>query len=346
MAMVWFLDVIRTGAGVAGLRRFAHVAAVLTVIATVLPPATPAHAQATERAIAPVIANPENARGASGQRQADQTGATAQAPASRLAQPRSKKRRSFRDCALCPEMVVVPPGRFIMGSPEDEERSGYNERPQRSESIRKAFAVGKYEVTFAEWDACVASGGCNGYKPADEGWGRGKRPVINVSWNDAQAYVKWLSKRTGKRYRLLSETEWEYAARGRTKGRYSNDAGPAELCRIANHADLSVDYREKNTSCSDGVGKQTSVVGAYESNSFGLHDVHGNVWEWAADCYEVTLFKIPQHWTAWQKGECDSRALRGGSWRWDHAWVRSAVRFFGHSEDRSADVGFRVARGL
>ena len=127
----------------------------------------------------------------------------------------------IQDCDECPEMVVVPAGSFRMGSPPSEEGRFDNEGPMRRVTISEPFAVGKYEVTFAEWDACVSAGGCKGRKPDDEGWGRGARPVINVSWGDAWSYALWLSRRTGKEYRLLSEAEWEYAARAGTSTRYS-----------------------------------------------------------------------------------------------------------------------------
>ena len=127
-----------------------------------------------------------------------------------------KPKDSFRECANCPEMVVVPAGSFTMGSPENEEQRNNNEGPQHRVTIAKPFAVGRFAVTFDEWDACVAAGGCNGYIPPDQGWGRGRRPVINVSWNDAKAYVAWLSGTTEKNYRLLSEAEREYVARAGT----------------------------------------------------------------------------------------------------------------------------------
>ena len=126
--------------------------------------------------------------------------------------------RSFRDCSECPEMVAIPGGSYKMGSPGDEAERSTDEGPQHRVTIPRPIAVGKYEVTFAEWDACIAAGGCGGYRPEDEGWGRGRRPVINVSWNDAKSYVKWLSQETGKGYRLLTESEWEYVARAGRAG--------------------------------------------------------------------------------------------------------------------------------
>jgi formylglycine-generating enzyme required for sulfatase activity len=122
----------------------------------------------------------------------------------------------FKECENCPEMVVVPSGSFTMGSPASEEGRGNEEGPQHSVTLAKPFAVGRFAVTFDEWDACVADGGCNGHRPDDKGWGRGRQPVINVSWADAKAYVAWLSRKTGKPYRLLSEAEREYVTRAGT----------------------------------------------------------------------------------------------------------------------------------
>ena len=158
----------------------------------------------------------------------------------------------FRDCAECPEMVVIPAGSFLMGSPESEKGRDSDEGPQHRVTIPAPFAAGVYEVTFEEWDACVADGGCGGYRPDDEGWGRGRRPVINVSWREAQAYINWLSQKTGGEYRLLSEAEWEYAARAGTTTRYS----------FGN----SISRSKANF---DESGKTVSV-GSYKSNNFGL----------------------------------------------------------------------------
>ncbi len=185
----------------------------------------------------------------------------------------------FRDCDQCPEMVVVPAGSFTMGSPRGE--GSDDERPQHEVTIARAFAVGKYPITFDEWDACVAAGGCK-YKPEDAGWGRSRRPAINVSWNDAQEYVAWLSKKTGKPYRLLSEAEWEYAARGGTTTRYpwGNDPG-------TNRANFY-------GSGSEWSGKQTAPVGSFDPNKFGLYDMIGNVWEWVEDCWNDSYKGAPR----------------------------------------------------
>ena len=244
----------------------------------------------------------------------------------------------FSDCGACPQMVVVPAGTFTMGSPASEEGRVDWEGPQHSVTIPAPFAVGVYEVTFAEWDACVRAGGCGGYAPADHGWGRGTRPVINVDWNDAQAYVSWLSEQTGARYRLLSEAEWEYVARaGSVTARYWGESESGQ-CRYANGDDSWVD-------CSDGY-ENTAPVGSFAPNVFGLHDVLGNVWEWTQDCWNDSYAGAPADGSAWMTGNCDSRVLRGGSWGiipGNHP--RSAFRA-GIPSDRRGNnrFGFRVAR--
>ena len=236
---------------------------------------------------------------------------------------------TFRDCAECPEMVAVPAGSFMMGS-----NSGYgNERPRHRVTIGRPFAVGKYEVTFRQWDACVEGGGCKGYEPDDEGWGRGDRPVINVGWRDAWSYVLWLSRKSGKRYRLLSEAEWEYAARAGTTTPY--------------HFGTSISPYDANFNQMEG---RTVRVGSYAANAFGLHDTHGNVWEWVEDCYHDSYRGAPVDGGVWQ-GSCESSSdgstyhvLRGGSWINGPGVLRSAIRNWGTAGSRGNGNGFRVAR--
>ena len=246
-----------------------------------------------------------------------------------------KPGRVFRDCGTCPEMVVVPAGSFTMGSPASEEDHHDSESPQHRVRISQAFAVGKYEVTFAEWDACVDGGGCNGHLPDDEGWGRGRRPANYVSWEDAQAYVAWLSRKTGKEYRLLSESEWEYAARAGTQTRY--------------HWGDSVGRNRANC---DGCGsrwddERTAPVGSFSANGFGLHDMAGNVWEWVEDCWHDSYSGAPSDGSAWTTGgNCSGRVLRGGSWDSGPGYLRSANRFRGSPGLRYNDLGFRVSRTL
>ena len=248
----------------------------------------------------------------------------------------------FADCAKCPQMVVIPAGSFMMGSPKSEKGRQDDEGPQRRVTIPQPFAVGKFEVTFDEWGACVKAGGCNGYRPEDKGWGRGRRPVINVSWNDAKAYVKWLRERTGKEYRLLSEAEWEYVARG-GKGRRKYWWGNSASHEYANYG---------KDECCDGLKKgrdkwkYTSPVGSFPANPFGLHDMHGNVWEWVEDCYQYSYKGALTNGKAWTTGSCDLRVLRGGSWGGHPQSLRSAYRLEVWPGGRGIDNGFRVARSL
>src|SRR5581483_5673855 len=185
--------------------------------------------------------------------------------------------RVFRDCAGCPEMVVLPAGEFMMGSPESERGRNKDEGPQHKVTIAQPFAVGKFEVTFAEWDACVADSGCT-HKPGDESWGRGRRPVINVSWDDAKQYVAWLSKKSGKPYRLLTEAEWEYAARATTRA--TDPSVPFSTGYTINYKQANYDANFIYGKSPQGVYRQKTLdVGSLPRNAFGLHDMHGNVWE-------------------------------------------------------------------
>ena len=230
--------------------------------------------------------------------------------------------QSFKDCPTCPEMVVVPAGSFMMGSPESEPGRGSDEGPQRRVTIAKPFAVGKFEVTFAEWDACVKAGQCG-----DEGWGNGRRPAINMSWYDAKQYVAWLSKTTRESYRLLSEAEWEYAARAGTTTSYS----------WGDDFDASLANSNKG---------ETVAVGEYAANHFGLHDMHGNVWEWVEDCWNDDYRGATSDGTAQTSGECGRRVLRGGSWGDNPLNLRSAYRYRLASDYRFLSLGIRVGRSL
>ena len=157
----------------------------------------------------------------------------------------------FRDCGVCPEMVVIPAGDFVMGSPENEEGRYGSEGPQHRVRIEQPFALGKTEVTFAEWDACIADGGCDGYRADDEGWGRGQRPAINVSWKDAKAYLGWLSRKTGHAYRLASESEWEYAGRAGTTTARSWGEETDRGCGYANVHDRTSKFSWTHHDCAD-----------------------------------------------------------------------------------------------
>ena len=251
---------------------------------------------------------------------------------------------SADEIALAGEMVLIPGGTFRMGDLSGEGRD--NEKPVHNVSV-PAFYLGKYEVTFAQWDACVADGGCSGYSPDDNGWGRGNQPVIRVSWDDAQTFIAWLNARTGRNYRLPSEAEWEYAARAGSSTKYHFGNSESQLCLYANHADTSTDYDWRNKSCYDGVGKRTAAVGHYQPNAFGLYDMHGNVWEWVQDCYNDSYVSAPVDGRAWELDDCDWRVIRGGSWG-DKPWLlRSADRIeSARSSDCYSILGFRLAQDL
>jgi formylglycine-generating enzyme required for sulfatase activity len=243
---------------------------------------------------------------------------------------------SFRECAKdCPEMVVVPEGKFMMGSPPDEKGRYDNEGPQHPVTIKRPFAVSKYEVTFADWDACVSVGGCPQEGRADDsGWGRGNRPVIDVSWDDAKAYVVWLSRMTGKGYRLLTEAEYEYAARAGTTTAYP----------------WGDEIGENNANC-NGCGRewlrQTAPVGSFAPNAFGLHDMLGNVWVWVEDCYHANYDGAPDGESAWTTGDCKFQVIRGGAWNLYPQALRSASRSAPTSAGlRGFQLGFRIGRTL
>jgi formylglycine-generating enzyme required for sulfatase activity len=260
---------------------------------------------------------------------------------------------AFAECAAvsraCPQMVVVPSGAFTMGSPDVE---GYlDEHPLHEVSIAAPFAVGRFELTWDEWEACVAMRGCDGRPTSDSsGFGKEGRPVINVSWDQAQDYVAWLSRMTGKEYRLLTEAEWEYAARGVLSvdaPHPTNPWDPADLCLHANLADRSfrnAGYAGDIADCDDGYAT-TAPVGSYPANAFGLHDMHGNVWEWVEDCYHPGYDGAPDDGSAWIEGnDCSRRMVRGGSCY--NSILRSAARIRLITDYRLYDVGFRVARTL
>jgi formylglycine-generating enzyme required for sulfatase activity len=223
-------------------------------------------------------------------------------------------------------MVVVPAGSFDMGSNTDYEN------PVHRVTIAKPFAIGRYEVTFDEWDRCVEEKGCK-FRPDDREWGRGKRPVINVSWLDAREYVSWLSQKTGKTYRLPSEAEWEYAARAGTNTGYWWGA--------------NVGSRQANCrECGSGTSQQTQPVGSYPANAFGLYDTSGNAAEWVEDCWNDNYRSAPKDGSAWTTGQCRLRVLRGGAFDSAAKYVRSTARFRYDSDVRYSANGFRVVRDM
>jgi formylglycine-generating enzyme required for sulfatase activity len=246
----------------------------------------------------------------------------------------------FKECDNCPVMIVVPAGTFTMGSPlsettgepEFEGAHSGRERPQHEVTLAKPFAVSKFEVTFDDWYACSSAGAC---PDAPDSWGRGRMPVINVNWRDAKKYVGWLSQLTGKEYRLLSEAEWEYAARAGASTRYSSGD----------------DLGNSNANC-DGCGspwdlRQTAPAGSFKPNAFGLYDVHGNVWEWVEDTWHENYEGAPTDGSAWlQGGDPSLRVIRGGAWRNESYLVRAAVRERRKINVRFDTLGLRVARTL
>jgi formylglycine-generating enzyme required for sulfatase activity len=276
---------------------------------------------------------------------------------------------SFRDCPECPEMVVVPAGSFTMGSPLGEQGRDPSEGPQRRVTIARPFAIGKFEVTRGEFAAFVQETGwsvgdrCYTYEGAfGDRTGRSFRypgfqqddrhPVVCINWQEATAYVGWLSRKTGKTYRLLTEAEWEHAARAGTTTLYHFGSKAADLCRYGNVGDLtaSARYRWKTTSataaiCRDGY-VHTAPVGSFLPNALGLYDMHGNVSEWVQDCWNASYIGAPVDGSAWTAGDCGLRGIRGASWYFSPRYQRAANRSATTIVDRGDDRGFRVARTL
>jgi formylglycine-generating enzyme required for sulfatase activity len=271
------------------------------------------------------------------------------APLSPAQERALKSRATFQECSKCPVMAVIPPGSFTMGLSANEPDPGADGNvfrelasPAHGVTIGRQFAVAQFALTFDEWDACVADNGCDGYSPSDGGWGRGRRPVINVSFDHAKAYVAWISTLTGKSYRLLSEAEYEYAARASTQTAYpwGNTIG-------------------KNNANCDGCGsswdkRQTAPVGSFAPNQFGLYDMVGNAGAWTEDCWHDDYKGAPTDGSAWTFGDCGrnnmrqalDHVFRGGSW-WDPPLtLRSAYRNGGGSFYQDSERGFRIARTL
>jgi formylglycine-generating enzyme required for sulfatase activity len=250
-------------------------------------------------------------------------------PALSQQQKMYKTGQIFRDCADCPDLVALPKGLFMMGSNGRYKAA----RPAHRVSIRKPFAIGRYEVTFKEWSSCVGDGGCV-HKPDDHNWGREGRPVINITWDQAQRYLKWLSKRTGHTYRLPSEAEWEYAHRAGTSTRFwwGDDAG------------------SNNANCKDcktkWSAKSTAPVGSFKPNPFGLHDTSGNVFEWVEDCWNPDHLGAPKAASARREGNCTFRVIRGGSFYYFNKVARSFYRAKNPPGVKSYWLGFRVLREL
>jgi formylglycine-generating enzyme required for sulfatase activity len=283
---------------------------------------------------------------------------------------------SFRECDNCPEMVVVPAGSFTMGSPEREPGRNTWEGPQHVVTFARPFAVGKFEVTvdqfaaFARETGYEAGSRCWTFEAgkdngrADRSWHNpgyaqdGSHPAACLSRQDAMAYADWLSRKTGTNgYRLLTEAEWEYAARARTTPgpatRFAFGDDDRDICTHGNGLDQTAKKEIPGTGtwafvpCSDGFA-HTAPVGSFPANGFGLYDMHGNVKEWTQDCYhERQGYRgAPVDGSAWTSGDCRSYVLRGGSWLSYSRLLRAAFRFKSDAGDRAGDVGMRVARTL
>jgi formylglycine-generating enzyme required for sulfatase activity len=272
--------------------------------------------------------------------------------------PQQSEGQIFRDCNTCPELVLVAPGWFTMGP--GGKGSGQQVRATAPQDvvIKEPFAIGRYEITFDDWESCVSAGGCTS-QPSDDGWGRGRRPVIHVSFNDiTEQYLPWLSKVTGHAYRLPTEAEWELASRGGAKASVSQSSvvgSKAQIaCAYGNSSDVAAKTRETNwggVGCNDGF-IYTAPVGSLKPNSLGVFDMHGNVWEWVSDCWRAPY----ETEEAANSTSCKFHVLRGGSWASefrflpDGIWVgnavayRSAVRGWETSVKERNSIGFRVAR--
>lgn len=285
-------------------------------------------------------------------------------------EPNLKPRTTFRDCEGCPIMVVVAPGTFEMGSPADEKGHRPSEAPQTGITFKKPLAIGQFEITvyqFGEFlrdtgytmrktcsvlpetaaseDGVRKQGGVSWENPGFDQ--SGTQPVVCVTWNDAQAYIKWLSVKTGFAYRLLSEAEWEYAARAGSKGAYHSGDSVQDICSFANVADSSAPFPWKTQLCRDYVAAQTSEAGRFGANSFRVHDMMGNASEWVADCWSPTHEAASTTGEAREPAECSKRTIRGGSWTDRLALQRAAVRRGAPGEDHAENrLGFRVARPL
>ena len=249
---------------------------------------------------------------------------------------------TFSDCETCPSMVVVPAGSFWQGSEDSAPFALKMEKPRRMVTIAEPFAVGVFEITLEQWDHCVSDGGCK-TRPPDNGWGRGSRPVIMVSWNDTQEFTAWLSRKTGQSYSLPSESQWEYLARA---GEESDWLGgdPTLVCEFGNIAGGESGFRWRHPECSDQAAIETLPVGSLLANDFGVHDVVGNVAEWTLDCMNLSYLDAPGDGSAWGRGICSSRMTRGGSWFTGSREIRLPARFNLKNGDRNDFTGFRVVR--
>jgi len=252
--------------------------------------------------------------------------------------------RSFKDCNNCPEMVSLPSGTASLGAGETEKDARPNEKPQRPVTFANMFAISVTEVTFDEYGACVAAGGCSG-QPSDNGWGGGDRPVINVSWDDAQKYVSWLSQTSGQSYALPTEAQWEYAARAGDNSPIIGGSAAA-LCAFANGASQESGLKWANTECTDPAADRTLPTGILGANKFGVKDMIGNAAEWTQDCNTLNLRDAPTDGSTDSRGSCNQRVVRGGSWFSGSADLRYAARLMQRRGDSNDFTGLRVVRKI
>ena len=252
------------------------------------------------------------------------------------------RRQGMKECGACPVLVSIPSGEFTMGSPENEPGRVRDEGPQRKVAV-SAFAIGAFEVRFSEWEACVADGGCGGYWPDDNGWGRGDRPVINVTWGHAQSFVDWLNSKIegGAPYRLPTEAEWEYAARAGAPTPFWWGSGITP-----DQANYFGETIYKGGGAKGVFRQKTTPVGSFLPNPFGLHQVHGNVAEWVQDCWTKQPSAAPKNGTAKGSENCAEVVVRGGAWSMVPRHLRAANRDRVKREQYTGRIGFRVARSL
>jgi formylglycine-generating enzyme required for sulfatase activity len=256
-------------------------------------------------------------------------------PATEEAVERTYLGNYFKECVECPDMAALPAGSFRMGAAHPESSE---EGPVREVVISRRFAIGTREVTYAQWDACVAEGGCAA-APSDHGWGRGKQPVVSVSYEDAVAYANWLSLKTGQPYRLPTEAEWEYAARAGADGPFS--FGDHISVRQANF-----NGKFPYSGPEETFRGRTTPAASFPPNAFGLFDMHGNAWEWTEDCWNASHAGAPADDTARETGDCTQRVLKGGAWNTGGWRLRAGHRTGKPKWSREFDNGFRVARDL
>ena len=328
----------------------------------------PALADGQQRLAAARRAEAERQAELKRQRQAEEAERERQRRAEEVARKaeleRQQRQAQERARAAVGELTDIPGGTFRMGGKGDDD-----EKPVHDVTV-PAFKLGKYEVTVGQFQAFVevtgyitdaernadSNAGCRTYSGDNWSWTSGRswrspgysigddQPVACVSWNDAQAFIAWLTEHTGEGYRLPSEAEWEYAVRAGSTRNYHFGNSKSQLCRYANHADSHTDFDWRNKSCSDGIGARTASVGRYQPNSFGLHDMHGNVYEWVQDCWNDSYVDAPADGRVWMSGDCDLRVVRGGGWSNDPRNLRSATRGRVGRSNRYNDLGFRLAQ--